>query len=98
MGVTAGDENAMKQALAQKGPMSVAIDASGRAFSLYSGGVYTSDTCSSTRLNHAVTGTGYWEIKNSWGTGWGIEGYVLIARDAGNMCGVASEPHWVYKN
>ena len=106
--VTAGDENAMKQALAQKGPMSVAIDASGRAFSLYSGGVYTSDTCSNTRLNHAVTGTGYgvervsgtpyWEIKNSWGTGWGIEGYVLIARDAGNMCGVASEPHWVYKN
>merc|ERR1712088_968819 len=88
-----GDETDLMNGLSQIGPMSVAIDASGRAFSLYSGGVYTSSTCSNTRLNHAVTAVGYgryldgqnyWEIKNSWGTGWGMGGYVLMSKDNGN--------------
>jgi len=100
-----GDETDLMNGLSQIGPMSVAIDASGRAFSLYSGGVYTSSTCSNTRLNHAVTAVGYgryldgqnyWEIKNSWGTGWGMGGYVLMSKDNGNMCGVASEAHYVF--
>ena len=100
-----GDETDLMNGLAQVGPMSVAIDASGRAFSLYSSGVYTSSTCSNTRLNHAVTAVGYgryldgqlyWEIKNSWSTSWGMGGYVLMARDYNNMCGVASEPHYVF--
>lgn len=104
--IQAGNEQDLKDGLNQVGPMSVAIDASGRAFSLYDGGVYSSNTCSNTRLNHAVTATGYgvylvggvpyWEIKNSWGTGWGINGFVLIEREADNMCGVASEPHYVF--
>merc|ERR1712088_878547 len=61
--------------------------------------------CSNTRLNHAVTAVGYgryldgqnyWEVKNSWGTGWGMSGYVLMSKDNGNMCGVASEAHYVF--
>merc|ERR1712071_492549 len=63
-------------------------------FQLYSGGVYTSNTCSSSRLNHAVTcvgygslsGTAYWTVKNSWGTGWGDNGYILMQRNYNNMC------------
>jgi len=94
-------ETQLQQAIAQVGPVGVAIDAGGIGFQLYSGGVYTSSTCSSTSINHAVlaagygadsTGTPYWTVKNSWGTGWGDNGYILMRRNYGNMCAIASTP------
>lgn len=91
----------------QVGPMSVGIDASDKGFRLYSHGVYSTDNCSTTRSNHAVTVTGYgrgldgtlyWEIKNSWSTAWGMNGYMQMARNYGNMCGIANDAHYVFKN
>lgn len=67
-------ETDLQAAVAQVGPIGVAIDAGGVGFQLYSGGVYTSNTCSSTSINHAVlaagygadsAGTPYWTVKNS---------------------------------
>jgi len=100
--VTPNDEAALKKSVAQNGVHSIGIDAGGVGFQLYSGGVYYSSTCSSTRLNHAVTLTGYgvdngdsfWEVKNSWGAGWGVGGYIEMARDNGNQCGVAADTQW----
>lgn len=96
----AKNQNAMCSMIEKKGPSAVAIDASGSKFQLYSGGLYTGGSCSSTRLNHAVTAVGFGKtdghssltVKNSWGTRWGDHGYIYFARDGTtNTCGVYSE-------
>ncbi|XP_023327352.1 digestive cysteine proteinase 1 [Eurytemora carolleeae] len=102
--VTSGDVDALKVAIASKGPISVAIDASHKSLSFYSSGVYFEKDCRSDMegLDHAVLAVGYgtiagqdyWLIKNSWSTYWGNDGYVLMAR-RGNNCGVATTPTYV---
>merc|ERR1711863_64751 len=97
---TKNSESELTSALAQVGAMGIAIDAGGIGFQLYSGGVYVSNTCSSSRLNHAVTAVGYgnldgqdyFTVKNSWGTVWGDQGYILMAANRNNQCGVAATP------
>ena len=80
------------------GPVSVAIEADQSIFQLYTSGVITSSTCG-TNLDHGVLAVGYGNdatageyflVKNSWGTGWGENGYVKIG--ANNVCGILSMP------
>ncbi|XP_055947510.1 procathepsin L-like [Argiope bruennichi] len=94
-----GDEKALRDAVASVGPISVAIDAGPRSFRTYKEGIYDDPECSSNLLDHAVTligygtedGTDYWLVKNSWGTSWGMKGYMKVARNRNNMCGIASK-------
>ena len=81
------------------GPISVAIDAE-EDFQFYSSGIFTSETCSETALDHAVTvvgygktsnGTSYYIIKNSWNTDWGQDGYMYFNADIPDMCGIAQD-------
>lgn len=84
-----GGEDNMAAWLAENGPLAIAVDAS--AFMSYTGGVLTS--CSGQQLNHGVLLVGYnnsaevpyWVIKNSWGTGWGEQGFIRI-RKGTNEC------------
>ena len=99
--VPSNDESELLKAVANQ-PVTVAIDAGGQDFRLYSHGVFKGE-CGN-RLNHAVTvvgygtsedGNKYWLIKNSWGNSWGEEGYMKLAREVGNtmggLCGIAME-------
>lgn len=92
-------ESDLQKAVAMEGPISVAIDAGHRSFQMYRSGVYKESACSSTRLDHGVLAIGYgtemdedyWLVKNSWGTSWGMEGYIKMARNDKNMCGIATQ-------
>lgn len=71
--------------------------------------MYDANDCFNTysALNHAmalvgygtdtVTGLDYWVIRNSWGTSWGIEGYMLVRKGV-NRCGVEIDVAFVKTN
>merc|ERR1711988_2046700 len=90
-------ESLLLDAVTNTGPVSVAIEADQNSFQGYSGGVLTGNC--GTNLDHGVLavgfgtsgGTDYWKVKNSWGSSWGMNGYVLIERGV-NKCGIANGP------
>jgi len=94
------DPKALKHALATKGPIAVSVDAS--SWHLYESGVFNGcDYSANIDIDHAVVAVGYgtdeefgdyWTIRNSWGTGYGENGYIRIAREAETLCGTDSTP------
>lgn len=89
------DENQMAAVLVEKGPFAVAIDST--TWTTYRGGIMTD--CPSGAHNHGVLVVGYgtessqkyWIIKNSWGHGWGEEGYIRLAFGS-DQCSMTYRP------
>ncbi|GAB9463214.1 hypothetical protein Gpo141_00000681 [Globisporangium polare] len=88
--VDSSNEEALLRAV-MTGPVSANLDATGDGFKLYSSGIYDAKDCSSDgkEVNHAVVVAGfgeteagekYWIIRNTWGTMWGEDGNMRIAR------------------
>ncbi|CAG9854679.1 unnamed protein product [Phyllotreta striolata] len=83
---------ALKNAVGTVGPISVGLSSSG--LQNYAGGII--DQNCQGQVDHAVLAVGYgesplpyWIIKNSWGKGWGENGFFRLAR-ANNLCTISN--------
>jgi len=94
----AKDED-MKSAL-QIQPLSIAIEADQDIFQHYKSGTITG-SCG-TKTDHGVLAVGYgtdsegyayWKVKNSWGSSWGDDGYVMLVQGK-NQCGINTQPRY----
>jgi cathepsin L len=102
-----GLETTLQQVVYALGPAVVSMDANDPALSNYKSGVYSpaAGKCSSAiaSANHVVVITGYgtdpvtklnyWIVRNSWGTSWGMGGYMWMKRGT-NACGIGNQV-WV---
>jgi len=81
------DVDEVKSLVAQQ-PITAAIAASSSAFQSYSEGIFDEDTCGENDVDHhvvivgygtdAISGKDYWLLKNSWGSGWGENGFMRL--------------------
>ncbi|CAF1026707.1 unnamed protein product [Adineta steineri] len=96
--ISFGSEAALQQAVALLGPVAASVDARHQLFQFYRSGVYNEPYCSQTKLDFSMLIVGYgnesdkdyWLLKNSWGVGWGAQGYIKMTRNKNNQCGIAT--------
>jgi len=89
--------------LYKKGPLNVAVAAGNDVFRQYTSGIITLDQGCPTAVDHAIVavgygqenGTKYYIVRNSWGSGWGEDGFVRIATGSSvGVCGINEEVFW----
>lgn len=96
--VQENSEEHLKEAVASNGPVVVEMYASSKFFKYY-GGVFFDLSCKHQPTNHVMLLIGYgtdkedgdfWILKNSFGEEWGEKGYMRLARNRNDTCGVSS--------
>ncbi|CAG2175704.1 unnamed protein product [Oppiella nova] len=99
--LTPGDEEALKNAVTNIGPISVCLEIAA-PFVYYGSGVFDYPDCDSAfeTINHCMLAVGYgtdsksgkdyWLVKNSFGTDWGDQGYIKMVRNKHNQCGIST--------
>merc|ERR1711974_448294 len=109
-GLVDENEESVKAALVEYGPLGVGVCTDGflPGYQNYKGGALHMTTgCSKNcDITHAVGLVGYgslikggqqldyWIIKNSWGPSWGDQGFFKILRNNTNMCHVNDKANW----
>jgi len=87
-------ESSMASYVQATGPLSVCVDAS--SWNSYTSGIMT--VCG-TSVDHCVqavgvypaTTSGYWKVRNSWGTKWGESGFIRLSYGS-NTCDITNDP------
>jgi C1A family cysteine protease len=89
--VARGESN-LASALQNKGPVSICLAAEN--WQHYHGGVMTKAQCGNGRTDHCVQAVGYtsdyWIVRNQWGTSFGEDGFIRIARGS-DACRIADD-------
>jgi hypothetical protein len=103
------NENDMELVLRYIGPIAVGVNGAEQSFLAYERGIFEKPNCRQ-GANHALLITGYgqeqmqdgktvkyWIARNSWGKGWGEDGYIRVKRNDGlkgthGVCGIARSP------
>ena len=94
----------LQETIALYSPATVMIDGASLEFLFYKGGIYSNSKCNSKTPNVAMLAVGYgsenghdfWTLKSNSGQDWGEQGYMRLARNANNMCGVATIANFPY--
>jgi len=91
------DEKTLQSTLLNVAPVSICVDAA--YWSDYQSGILTAWECAwINQLDHCVqlvgynttSSTPYWIVRNSWGTDWGVNGYIWLQM-WDNACGLTNE-------
>ncbi|MFC9437708.1 C1 family peptidase [Nocardia sp. NPDC057030] len=85
-----GDEAALQSTVAA-GPTRATMHL-GEQAQRYRGGIFEGPCAGSPNSAVVVVGysDSYWIVRNSWGAGWGEQGYMRLARGS-NLCGIADD-------
>lgn len=91
------DEKTLQWAVATIGPITTSINNDYAPINNYTGGIFDDVKCVEF-MGAAVTIVGYgtengkdfWIVKTSFGDDWGEKGYIRVARNKNNMCGLAT--------
>ncbi|XP_058749825.1 ervatamin-B-like [Vicia villosa] len=99
-------DNALLCAVAKQ-PIGICIYASVPEFQHYTNKIFQGRDCpvDSTYVTHCMLivgydsykGYDYWIVKNSYGSGWGVQGYMYIQRNTGKKYGVCAINAWAIK-
>ncbi|CAO1340728.1 unnamed protein product [Diamesa tonsa] len=94
------DEETLKEAVAQIGPISVMVRVE-KNLQHYDSGIYYIPDWISSDISHSMLIVGYgtddelkqdyWLLKNSFGPNWGENGYIRMARNRDNNCGIINQ-------
>ena len=86
------------------GPNVTYVAADNHCWRWYESGILSSNMGCPTSTDHAVTivglytffGLPYWKIQNSWGSGWGQDGFIyLFAEEGVGVSGMNTDAMWV---